>query len=115
MNPDSLANYKLQVYNPGSPYPSPEADSFKAFPTVTANPENPLKLTFSNRKRSRNFSSDDSEDSESPKTKIMKKEEVRELVKELKSDNEAHFKELKSDNEAAMKTFREDFAKFFAG
>ena len=32
MNPDSLANYKLKVYNPGSPYPSPRTESFKSFP-----------------------------------------------------------------------------------
>ena len=109
MSPESLANYKLQVYNPGSPFPSPQADSFKAFPTVSTNPENPLKLTFSNRKRSRNASSDDSEDSMSPKkrTKMMKKEAVKELVRELKD-------ELRSDNEASMKTVKEDFAKFFA-
>ena len=107
MNPDSLANYKLQVYNPGSPYPSPKADSFKAFPTVSiANPENPLKLTFSNRKRSRNSDLEDSEASEvSPKKKLkmMKEEDVKALFRELRD-------ETKND----MDTFKKDFAKTFA-
>ena len=107
MNPDSLANYKLQVYNPGSPYPSPKADSFKAFPTVSiANPENPLKLTFSNRKRSRNSDLEDSEASEvSPKKKLkmMKEEDVKALFRELRD-------ETKND----METFKKDFAKTFA-
>ena len=107
MNPDSLANYKLQVYNPGSPYPSPKADSFKAFPTVSiANPENPLKLTFSNRKRSRNSDLEDSEvseDSPKKKLKMMKEEDVKALFRELRD-------ETKND----METFKKDFAKTFA-
>ena len=106
MNPESLANYKLQVYNPGSPYPSPKADSFKAFPTVSiANPENPLKLTFSNRKRCRNVDPDDLESTEdsSKKLKMMKEEEVKALFKELRD-------ETKND----MESFKKDFAKTFA-
>ena len=41
MNPESLENYKLQVYNPGSPSPTPKSDPLKAFPKVkTLDPEN---------------------------------------------------------------------------
>ena len=107
MNPESLENYKLQVYNPGSPYPSPKSDSFKAFPTVTiTNPENPLKLTFSNRKRSRTTDSDDcdlNETSSVKKPKMMKEEDVKAL-----------FKELRSETKEDMESFKKDFAKTFA-
>ena len=107
MNPESLENYKLQVYNPGSPYPSPKADSFKAFPTVTiANPEEPLKLTFSNRKRSRTVDSDESdlnETSPKKKPKMMKEEDVKAL-----------FKELRNETKEDMESFKQDFAKTFA-
>ena len=106
MNPESLESYKLQVYNPGSPYPSPKADSFKAFPTVSiANPENPLKLTFSSRKRCRNVDPDDLESTKdsSKKLKMMKEEEVKALFKELRD-------ETKND----MESFKKDFAKTFA-
>ena len=103
MNPESLENYKLKVYNPGSPYPSPQTDSFKTFPTVSTNPDNPLKLTFSNRKRSRNVESEDSEDAMSPKKKMMKEDDVKEL-----------FNELRAENEKNMESFKNDFAKTFA-
>ena len=105
MNPDSLANYKLKVYNPGSPNPCPQTETFKSFPSVSTNPENPLKLTFSNRKRSRNTDIENSEDSQSPKKqKMMKEGAVKALFEEIKADNERHMKSLK-DNLA------KDFAK----
>ena len=99
MNPESLEKYKLQVYNPGSPYPSPQTKSFKAFPTVSANPNN----TFSNRKQSRNVGSEVSDDAMSPKKKIMKEDDVKAL-----------FNELRTENEESMKSFKNDFAKTFA-
>ena len=54
MHPESLANYKLQVYNPGSPSPTPKSDPLKSFPKITSlDPDNPLKITITkNRKRS---------------------------------------------------------------
>ena len=61
MNQNSLNSYKSQVYNPGSPHPSPQIDPFKTFPknfdfsSATVNPQNPLKITFSaKRKRASN-------------------------------------------------------------
>ena len=95
MNPDSLANYKLKVYNPGSPNPCPQTETFKSFPSVSTNPENPLKLTFSNRKRGRNSGTETSEDSTSPKKlKMMKEDDVKTLFEEIKADNEVHMKSL---------------------
>ena len=48
MHPESLANYKLQVYNPGSPSPTPKSDPLKSFPKITTHdPDNPLKITIS--------------------------------------------------------------------
>ena len=109
MNPDSLANYKLKVYNPGSPNPCPQTETFKSFPSVSTNPENPLKLTFSNRKRSRNTDIENSENSTSPKKlKMMKEVDVKALFEEIKADNEKHMESLK-DNYA--KAFAEEQAK----
>ena len=80
---------------------------FKAFPTVTiANPEEPLKLTFSNRKRSRTVDSDESdlnETSPKKKPKMMKEEDVKAL-----------FKELRNETKEDMESFKQDFAKTFA-
>ena len=70
MNPESLARYRLQVYNPGSPYPSPQAEPFKTFPaTVETDPENPLKVVIRKRRRS---SESESGASPNKKNKMMR-------------------------------------------
>ena len=108
MHPESLANYKLQVYNPGSPFPSPQSEHLRTFPTTAfSNPDNPLKITFSTRKRgrSRDFDAEDSEDSTSPrkKPKMMKQADVKALFRDLRN-------ETKND----MEEFKEGFAKTFS-
>ena len=106
MQPASLAKYKLQVYNPGSPFPSPKSDPLKAFPTIataTADPENPLKITFSSKKRKHTSISEAELASPRKKSKIMNEEQMKAL-----------FKEAKDENREEMKTFREDFAKQFS-
>ena len=87
MYQDSLDSYKKQVYNPGSPHPTPKAEPFKTFPkeldfsSAEANPSNPLKITFSaKRKRPIEeefiFVEETSTTTSSKKVKMMKKEEV---------------------------------------
>ena len=106
MQPESLAKYKLQVYNPGSPFPSPKSDPLKAFPTIataTADPENPLKITFSTKKRKHTSVSEAESDSPRKKSKMMNEEQIKAL-----------FKDLKDENKQTMDTFKEDFAKQLA-
>ena len=89
MHPESLASYKLQVYNPGSPYPSPKSDPLKSFPKTLVDPENPLKLTiYTKRKRENESDTEESEEVPSPskKAKIMDADEMRKLFKEQKDD-----------------------------
>ena len=89
MNPESLESYKLQVYNPGSPYPSPKSDPLKSFPKTSVDPENPLKLTiYTKRKRVKESDSEESEEVFSPskKAKIMDADEMRKLFKEQKDE-----------------------------
>ena len=51
MHPESLANYKLQVYNPGSPDPHPKSDLLRNFSReINSDPGNPLIL-HTKRKR----------------------------------------------------------------
>ena len=103
MQPESLAKYKLQVYNPGSPFPSPKSDPLKAFPTIataTADPENPLKITFSTKKRKHTSVSEAESDSPRKKSKIMNEEQIKAL-----------FKEVRDENKETMNKFKEDFAK----
>ena len=84
MYQESLSNYKQQVYNPGSPHPCPTTVPFQIFPKkptfceTTIDPINPLKLTFSNKKRKRNSTCDSDLISKSPKKKpkMMSKEET---------------------------------------
>jgi hypothetical protein len=83
MNPDPLSSYKEQTYNPGSPCPSPLRDPFSNFPLTkssrptnkpnkfsksSADPSNPLKLTFSAKRK---LAEDDliSEEDQSPPKK----------------------------------------------
>ena len=93
MNQNSLNSYKSQVYNPGSPHPSPQIDPFKTFPknfdfsSATVNPQNPLKITFSaKRKRASNK---DSSLEESPtkspakKLKMISTEQANEFFENL--------------------------------
>ena len=76
MNQNSFHNYKAQVYNPGSPHPSPRTEPFKKFPknsdfsSAIPDPVNPLKITFSaKRKRPSEM------DTESPPKQSLKKAE----------------------------------------
>ena len=90
MNQDSLNHYKSQVYNPGSPHPSPVSEPFKVFPknrsfsSAKPDPENPLKITFSS-KRKRDFNDDTNSSQESPvkspskKLKMISKEDAKEF------------------------------------
>ena len=90
MNQDSLSHYKSQVYNPGSPHPSPSSEPFKVFPrdrnfsSAKTDPENPLKITFSS-KRKRDSSNDTNSSEESPikspskKLKMISKEDAKEF------------------------------------
>ena len=78
MNQDSLNHYKSQVYNPGSPHPSPVLEPFKTFPKdqsfslTKKDPQNPLKITFS-AKRKRDSSSEIMASNESPTKSPAKK------------------------------------------
>lgn len=99
MNPESLANYKLQVYNPGSPSHTPKSDPLKAFPKVTTfDPENPLKLKITqNRKRSGTVRELDLTESPAKKVKMMSAEEIKALHKELREESKKDMNEFKSD------------------
>ena len=94
MNQDSLNRYKSQVYNPGSPHPSPVTEPFKVFPkdhsfsSATPDPVNPLKITFS-AKRKRHFNDEPSSPTDSPDKSPAKK--LKMLSKE---DAEAFFNKL---------------------
>ena len=87
MNQGSFLSYKEQVYNPGSPNPNPKSSPLKALPKEpnspffsTPDPENPLKLTLScKRKRpDPNLSK-----SPSKKLKMATKEEMKEMHEDL--------------------------------
>ena len=116
MHPESLAKYKLQVYNPGSPFPSPTVEPLQSF---VRNPDNPLKITFS-AKRKCEF---DSPPKSPPKrSKMATKEEIRDMLKEsreetiqiLKTDNKADIEELKKQSKADMLELQAVFAKTLA-
>ena len=82
MHPESLARYKLQVYNPGSPIVSPKTDPLKSFPKSSPNPEDPLILTISSSRKRRSDSVPDLEgfdffETPSKKTKMMTEEAVK--------------------------------------
>ena len=105
MNPESLARYRLQVYNPGSPHPSPQAEPFKSFPaTVETDPDNPLKITVRKRRRS-----SESKVGASPKkkNKMMKKEEVKEFFDGLRKENKEDLEEMKKENAKVFSEFRD--------
>ena len=90
MNQDSLSKYKSQVYNPGSPHPSPVTEPFKGFPktqtysSAASDPVNPLKITFS-AKRKRQSNNEPNSPSKSPakKLKMISKEDADEFFKKL--------------------------------
>ena len=90
MNQDSLNHYTSQVYNPGSPHPSPALEPFKTFPkdhnfsSVKSDPSNPLKITFSS-KRKRDPSLDNMSSVESPNRSPAKK------LKMLSTEDAEHF------------------------
>ena len=87
MNQGSFLAYKDQVYNPGSPNPNPKSSPLRSLPKEpnspfisTPDPENPLKLTLScKRKRPEpNLS-----ESPSKKLKMATKEEIKEMNEDL--------------------------------
>ena len=99
MNPESLENYKLQVYNPGSPSPTPKSDPLKAFPKVkTLDPENPLKITIT-KQRKRSVVARELELPESPskKIKMMTAEDIKALHRELREESKKDMNEFKDD------------------
>ena len=99
MHPESLANYKLQVYNPGSPSPTPKSDPLKAFPKVTTlDPDNPLKITIKkNRKRSVTVRELDPLESPVKKVKMMSADDIKALHKELREESKKDMNEFKDD------------------
>ena len=102
MHPESLARYKLQVYNPGSPIVSPKTDPLKSFPKNSPNPEDPLILTISSSRKRRSDSVPDLEGfdfSETPskKPKMMTEEAVKALHNELRNENKKDMEEFKKD------------------
>ena len=94
MHPESLANYKLQVYNPGSLTVAPKSDPLKTLPRASLDPENPLKLTIFSKvnvnDRKRPSSIPEFKDLlESPKKKpsMMSPEELKSLHKKLREES----------------------------
>ena len=129
MNPESLARYKQQVYNPGSPYPTPSTEPFKAFPAVPINdpspedqnqlvedevlptveitdPENPLKVTI--RKGKRKADNIEHQPSPNKRSKMMNKEEVHSFFEEFRTKYKEDMKELKDDNKQSFNTFEKN-------
>ena len=88
MNQGSFQAYKNQVYNPGSPNPNPRTSPLRSLPKEqnspylsTPDPENPLKITFS-CKRKRPVESP-SPGSPKKKPKMATKEEMEEMNEKL--------------------------------
>ena len=90
MNQGSFLAYKNQVYNPGSPNPNPKTSPLKILPkehkspspySSTPDPDNPLKLTFSSkRKRAQEAKSPEIQNK---KQKMATKEEIKEMNEDL--------------------------------
>ena len=90
MNQGSFLAYKNQVYNPGSPNPNPKTSPLKILPKEhkspspyqsTPDPDNPLKLTFSSkRKRAQEAKSPEIQNK---KQKMATKEEIKEMNEDL--------------------------------
>ena len=86
MNQESFLKYKEQVYNPGSPNPNPSISPLKILPKdlqspyrSTPDPENPLKITLSCKRKRNN----DPEGSSNKKQKMATKEEIEEMNEKL--------------------------------
>ena len=116
MHPESLAKYKLQVYNPGSPFPSPTVGPLQSF---VKNPDNPLKITFSS-KRKCDF--DSPPKSPSKKSRMLTKEDIRAMLKEsreetileLKNENKVDIEDMKKQAKDDLVTLQNHFAKTLA-
>ena len=90
MNQGSFISYKNQVYNPGSPNPNPRTSPLRALPKdpkspspylSTPNPDNPLRITFSaKRKREKELKSPESP---KKKQKMATKEEIENVTASL--------------------------------
>ena len=117
MNQDSLNSYKSQVYNPGSPHPSPTIEPFRAFPkdlnfsSSKVNPENPLKITFS-AKRKRDSNEDKSPESMSPskKSKMLSTEQANEFFQNLTKQFQETQKEVNSGMRDDMTVIKNELA-----
>ena len=95
MNPEPLSSYKEKAYNPGSPAPDPIREQFGSFPlqkqinsTPTfnssfSNPKNPLKLTFSCKRKIDQVSDSDSEEEITLKQPKMDENFMKEVLEAL--------------------------------
>ena len=111
MHPESLANYKLQVYNPGSPDPHPKSDPLRNFSReINSDPGNPLIL---HTKRKRKTVSLASENPVTPtkKPKMMSPEDVQNLYTKLRNDHKDDIKEIQKENKESMNDLKEYFSR----
>ena len=83
MNPESFSDYRKKVYNPGSPYPSPQESNI-SYNSVTPSPGNPLKIVFSSKRKPEEDSDILHQDSPVRKrNKMMGPEEIQEFTKSI--------------------------------
>ena len=81
MEPANLSAYKSQVYNPGSANPNPEILPFKSFPKspqfdlASVDPNNPLKIVLSTKRKRKSVAEVDSSPVCSKKIKMMSTEQ----------------------------------------
>ena len=112
MHPESLANYKLQVYNPGSPNPSPRSDPLKNFSKVnTDNDQETSLILTTKRKRKTVQNLVEIPVTPSKKKKMMSPEDVKNLYEELRKAHKEDLKEIQKENKDDIKDLKEYIAR----